>query len=216
MWMQENNDNEITLLVQEIGQRLFERLDFIKIKSQTLLNLGETSSIQSLKTKYPTANILNTEPTELFITSEALQIPIKNNSVDCIFSNGLLEWSTHLPLLLPEIKRILKPDGCVLFSTFGPDTLKELNTNFSLTDMHDMGDALVQYSFLDPVMDAEMIQLRYSDTFDLWNTLQTTPFKTLLKKDQDFQHLSEKHLTFELIYGLAFNTTDLKLPVKIL
>jgi malonyl-CoA O-methyltransferase len=63
--------------------------------------------------------------------------------------------------------------GLLLFSTFGPDTLKELRAAWQaaddgvhvhdFTDMHDLGDALVRARFADPVMDVERLTLTYSD-----------------------------------------------------
>jgi len=60
-----------------------------------------------------------------------------------------------------------------MFSTFGPDTLKELRQVFAtvdsyphvnaFVDMHDLGDQLVQAGFGDPVMDMEIITVTYAD-----------------------------------------------------
>jgi malonyl-CoA O-methyltransferase len=71
----------------------------------------------------------------------------------------------------------------LLFSTLGPDTLKELRYSWqavdsynhvnAFTDMHDVGDALVRAAFADPVMDMEMITLTYPDIFALMRDLKT-------------------------------------------
>ena len=60
-----------------------------------------------------------------------------------------------------------------MFSTFGPDTLKELRAAYSgmdrhthvnrFLDMHDIGDMLVGAGYADPVMDMEQITLTYAD-----------------------------------------------------
>ncbi|RTL01005.1 MAG: malonyl-[acyl-carrier protein] O-methyltransferase BioC, partial [Neisseriaceae bacterium] len=70
-----------------------------------------------------------------------------------------------------ELARVLRPDGLLMFSTLGPDTLKELRQAFSgadgyahvnrFIDMHDIGDALVHNGFAEPVMDMEYITLTY-------------------------------------------------------
>lgn len=194
--MKQVHKHTVSLLTQEIGQRLFERLDFIKIKTNTLVQLSPhaESIAHALQIKYPTAAIKHVE----FLKD--LNMPFETHSIDFIFSNCLPQWSTHLPLLLSEIKRILKPEGCLLFSTFGPDTsLSTINDYFKLSishflDMHDIGDALVEYQFLDPVMDAEHIQI--------------------------------EDINFEIIYGLAWNahestldplnSTHHKIPIKML
>jgi malonyl-CoA O-methyltransferase len=66
---------------------------------------------------------------------------------------------------------VLRPGGLLLFSTFGPDTLKELraawraadgHTHVSrFIDMHDLGDALVRAGLGEPVMDMEHLTLTY-------------------------------------------------------
>jgi malonyl-CoA O-methyltransferase len=60
-----------------------------------------------------------------------------------------------------------------MFSTYGPDTLKELRGAFAriprshhvhaFVDMHDLGDMLLAAGFADPVMDMEMLTLEYAD-----------------------------------------------------
>jgi malonyl-CoA O-methyltransferase len=70
-----------------------------------------------------------------------------------------------------------------MFSTFGPDTLKELRAAWSsvdgfshispFVDMHDLGDALMAARFADPVMDAERLTLTYGDVRDLMAELRT-------------------------------------------
>jgi malonyl-CoA O-methyltransferase len=150
--MKVNDDNAMPMLIQMIGQRLFERLDFLKISPNLILNLSDNAEYfnAQLKLKYPAATIAH-------IPFEAnIPIPLKDQSLEFIFSNGLLQWSSHLPFLLREIKRILKPEGCLLFSTFGPDT----SSTMPFIDMHDIGDALVEYQFSDPVMDAEHLQVK--------------------------------------------------------
>jgi malonyl-CoA O-methyltransferase len=56
-----------------------------------------------------------------------------------------------------------------MFSTLGPDTLKELRAAagearvHAFADMHDLGDMLVASGFSAPVMDMEILQIAYSD-----------------------------------------------------
>jgi len=68
---------------------------------------------------------------------------------------------------------VLETGGLFMFSTFGPDTLKELRRAFAAVDdrdhvntfidMHDLGDALVHAGFADPVMEMESLVLEYAD-----------------------------------------------------
>jgi malonyl-CoA O-methyltransferase len=72
----------------------------------------------------------------------------------------------------------------VMFSTFGPDTLKELRQAFLSTgggprvhefvDMHDLGDMLVSAGFGQPVMDVERLTLTYASVDHLLRELRST------------------------------------------
>ena len=78
----------------------------------------------------------------------------------------MLQWVGDLPAALAEIHRVLAVDGLLTFTTFGPDTLKELRRVRridghahvgSFIDMHDIGDMLVAAGFADPVMHMELL-----------------------------------------------------------
>ena len=70
-----------------------------------------------------------------------------------------------------------------MFTTFGPDTLKELRSCWSqvdgythvnnFIDMHDIGDALIRSSFAEPVMDMELLTMTYSDVPGLMRDLKS-------------------------------------------
>ncbi len=90
-----------------------------------------------------------------------------------VWSNLAVQWCNDLPATFAEMHRVLKVDGLLMFSTFGPDTLKELRRSFNgvdphnhlnrFTDMHDIGDMLVHSGFAEPVMDMEYFTLTYDD-----------------------------------------------------
>ena len=224
-------------LTQEIGKRLLERLDFIKMKPLVLLNLvnldnGSEIFNALLQKKYPNAVILN-------IVLNAF-VTLKNQSVDCIFLNCELPWDTDLSSFFTEIKRVLKPEGIFLFSSFGPDTLKELSACVKKTDtkmpidvfidMHDIGDALIQLEFSDPVLDVEHIEVQYQNVQDLLNDVQNSkqnlfiPIPNTLSKEQLIKQYEVFRkpsgilpATFEIIYGLAWNIDSKNhIPIKII
>ncbi len=60
------------------------------------------------------------------ICADVEQLPFQNNSCDLVFSNLMLQWSPDYQQSLKEIWRVLKPNGILLFSTLGPNTLQEL------------------------------------------------------------------------------------------
>ena len=114
-------------------------------------------------------------------------LPIGGKSVDLIWSNAALHWLDNLPETFKEFNRVLSVGGLLVFSTFGPDTLKELRQAIlaaspagqagsvrlhDFTDMHDLGDMLVHGGFSDPVMDMETLTLTYADPWQALRELQ--------------------------------------------
>ena len=79
-----------------------------------------------------------------------------------------------------EAHRVLEVGGLLMFSTLGPDSLKELRSAFAdgyahsqrFIDMHDLGDMLVACGFADPVMDMEVLTLTYDDFDDMLGELR--------------------------------------------
>ena len=99
-----------------------------------------------------------------------------------VWSNLALQWVNEPPRAFAEFRRVLAPGGLLMFSTFGPDTLKELRAAYQGTDrythvnrfidMHDLGDMLVHAGFADPVMDMEYMTLTYADVRALMRDLK--------------------------------------------
>ncbi|MBP8309417.1 MAG: methyltransferase domain-containing protein [Burkholderiaceae bacterium] len=107
----------------------------------------------------------------MFVAADTHRLPLRNSSVDLIWSN--LAWHGFVdPLaVVAEWQRIVRPDGLLMFSAFGVDSLRDLLGPqaglVSFPDMHDMGDALVHAGFAEPVMDAERMNLGYRRAEDL-------------------------------------------------
>jgi len=117
-----------------------------------------------------------------FLCADVNALPLRGVAFDLIWSNLLLQWVNDVPRVLAEMRRVLKVGGLVSFSTFGPDTLKEIRAAFAqadgfthtnrFLDMHDIGDMLVHAGFAAPVMDMEHITLTYADAHSLMRELQ--------------------------------------------
>ena len=115
--------------------------------------------------------------------ADATALPLARGSVSFAWSNLMLQW-LHDPLpALKEIHRVLEVGGMLMFSTLGPDTLKELRAALPpsdaehlhrFIDMHDLGDALVGAGFSDPVMDMEMLTVTYTSLDDLLRDLRAS------------------------------------------
>lgn len=103
--------------------------------------------------------------------AEASALPLADSSVDLIWSNLVWHWLAEPLVALDEWYRVIRPDGLLMFSSFGVDTGRELGELGwplpAFPDMHDIGDALSRAGFADPVMDTERLRLEYRDASQL-------------------------------------------------
>ena len=107
------------------------------------------------------------------VCADVAALPFAAGAFGLVWSNLALQWVAELAPAIAEFHRVLQTGGLVTFTTFGPDTLKELRAAFAgvdahphvvrFTDMHDIGDMLVEAGFADPVMQMEIVTLTYSD-----------------------------------------------------
>jgi malonyl-CoA O-methyltransferase len=192
--------DSVAVLQNEVAERLLRRLDLIKHTPKTVLDIGAGTgrAIPQLKKRYRGADVLALDialpmlhktrsrcgwlrrPGLLCADTEAL--PLAKASIELIFSSLTLQWVNDLELALQEFRRVLAPGGLVMFTTLGPDTLKELRNCWSqvddhvhvnaFIDMHDIGDILLRAGFSEPVMDMEMMCLTYPDPMQLMRELK--------------------------------------------
>ncbi len=116
------------------------------------------------------------------LCADATALPLPDHSVDVLHSNLCFQWIDDLPALFGECVRVLKTGGMLTFSTFGPDTLKELRAAWAAADgqphvsrfldMHDIGDAMINAGLRDPVLDVDRFTLTYSEPRKLLEELQ--------------------------------------------
>ena len=165
------------------------------------------------------------------LCADFAHVPLAANSVDLIWSNLALHWHPQPDAVFADWKRVLRNDGLLMFSCFGPDTLIEVRQAFAeldqqshtlpFVDMHDFGDMLVNSGFSTPVMDMEKLTITYTDIDRMLadvralggNPLQTRP-KGMLGKHAyrrlraSFEAMRNSDgkipLTLEVIYGHAF------------
>ncbi|MCK9619309.1 MAG: malonyl-ACP O-methyltransferase BioC [Methylobacter sp.] len=73
-------------------------------------------------------------PHVFYVCADAEQLPLNGQIADSVFSNLALQWCTNLEAVFTDIKRVLKPGGRLVFSTFGPQTLQELKSAWAEVD----------------------------------------------------------------------------------
>lgn len=181
-------------LHEEVARRMQERLDFIKLQPVRWAAWEPVRSglkaVRQVAKRYAQArwHAVVTQPQELSLAQAALQAPWWHWSrwsqpgsfaatgpdapVQMVWANMLLHQSADPQALMAQWHRALDANGFLMFSCFGPDTLRELRAAFAaqgwpapaheFTDMHDWGDMLVEAGFAEPVMDMERITLSYA------------------------------------------------------
>lgn len=164
-------------------------------------------------------------------------LPLGPNSVDLVWSNLALHWHPQPDRVFAEWRRVLRVEGLLMFSNFGPDTFRELRAAFAaldesphalpFVDMHDFGDQLVEAGFSTPVMDMEVITVTYdtpeallADVRALGGNPLATRKRGLVGRAgwQKMRDALERQrrpdgklgLTFEVIYGHAFRPAPRK------
>jgi malonyl-CoA O-methyltransferase len=195
-----DNYDAAAALQQEIGGRLLERMDLVRLQPGRILDLGAGTGFFSaaLQQRYPDAGVLafdlamnmlrRTRGRDLdagrlhCVCGDGERLPFADDSFDFIFSNLMLQWCLDLEPVFAELRRVLAPGGLLMFTTLGPDTLQELRASWTAADgythvnafpdMHDVGDALLGTRWAEPVMDTERITVTYRELHTLMQDLK--------------------------------------------
>jgi malonyl-CoA O-methyltransferase len=192
--------DEVAVLQKEIGLRMIERLELVKMTPLSILDIGAGTGFTTseLVKRYRKAGVIALDfalpmlqlarkrgswlRRPRCVCGDLDQLPFADHSFDLIYSNATLQWSNDLEHSFGEFLRVLRPGGLLMFSTFGPDTLKELRAAWNAVDdsshvshfpdMHDVGDALVRSRFAEPVMDVDRMTLTYREVEGLMRDLK--------------------------------------------
>lgn len=243
------------VMQREVFERMFARLDLVKVQPAVILDAGcgtgwgpmrlveryRQARVLALDIALPMLQRAAVRPPwwsrvagrsrQSFVCADIEALPIRPDSVDMVWSNLAIQWCNDLEQTFRELHRTMRPDGLLMFSTFGPDTLMELRAATSTDaththvnrffDMHDIGDALVRAGFADPVMDVERFTLTYDNVLDLMRDLKvigahnaTEGRRRGLEGKSFLRRLSESYeqfrqdgrlpATYEVVYGHAW------------
>jgi malonyl-CoA O-methyltransferase len=223
-------------LEAEVAGRMFERLDYVKIAPRRILDAASGPPGRALGQRYPGAEVIALDfslamlragtgfgffrKKPLAVCGDLERLPIAAAEVELVWCNMALHWLADPLPALREFARVLAAEGLLMFSTLGPDALKELRAAAGASrvhgfiDMHDIGDMLVAAGFTAPVIDMEMIRFEYTTQKSLLEDLRATG-QTNARADRPRglhgRRFGERlnsalgtSATFEVVYGHAW------------
>jgi malonyl-CoA O-methyltransferase len=249
------------VLQREVRARMLQRLDVIRIQPRMILDAGTGTgqAAQGLAARYRDARVIaldialgmlrvaaGTQPwwrrfagrRQFELCADLEHLPLAAGSMDMIWSNLAVQWCNDLDRVFADMARVLRPEGLLTFSTFGPDTLKELREAGNadpehvhvsrFIDMHDIGDALVRAGFADPVLDVEHFVLTYDDVLAVMRDLKSIGahnaaqgrrrglegksfLRNLEQRYEQFRSDGKLPATFEVVYAHAWKGQE-RLP----
>ena len=216
---------------------MLERLDLVKLAPRRVLDAGSGPPQRALIKRYPGAEVIALDfavdmlrashfgwfqKKPLALCGDLAALPLADASVELAWCNMALHWVADPLAAMRELQRVLAPEGLLMFSTLGPDTLKELRAAagaervHAFADMHDLGDMLAACGFSAPVMDMEMLTIAYRDADTLLADLRASG-QTSVRADRARglagRRFAERlraslgaapRATFEVVYGHAW------------
>jgi len=259
-----NSYNSVAYLQKEVANRLIERLELVTMQPNSILDVGSGTGYcgKLIEQRYKSSHIYSLDiahgmlsyakqsqgffqklrSNKQFICGDAESLPVRNESMDMLVSSLAVQWVADLEKTFTQFRSVLKPGGLLMFSSMGPDTLKELRQAWAAADdyvhvsaffdMHDVGDALMRAGFSDPVMDVETITLTYDTVDVLMSDLKALGSRNATKgrakglmgknKIQQMKNAYEKFrqddllpATYEVVYGHAWVPENAVAPSRL-
>ncbi len=254
-----NTYNKAAILQREIARRLIEQLDLMELKPERIIDLGAGTGFvtHAVKKKYPKAHVVALDISLNMLASNYLeaprfkkpspvcslaeQLPFADQSADLVISSVMLQWCNDPSLVFQEALRVLKPEGALLFSTFGPDTLMELRQSWdsvdsqphihTFLDMDDLNNQVLSSGLKHPVFTREIMTMTYPNVLDALKELKHIGATNANKErrkglttKKTFTRLTEAYnayrlpsgdypFTYEVVYGHAL-VSEIDLSLK--
>ncbi len=240
--------DQVAALQRQAGDGLLARLRRMPLAPRTILDVGAGTGYCTalLARAFPDAQLIALDIAEgmlrvlggkgelrqkaLRICGDGESLPLRGNTVDLVFSNLAMQWFVDLPAVMAGYKRVLRPKGAVLFSTFGEASLCELRKAWSEADGYShvndfvpsasVRAALIHAGFRDVHVDAERQILSYPSVDEVLRELKRLGAhnvtanrprhltgKGVFRKMKDAYTASMPQgrikATFEIVYGQA-------------
>jgi len=230
----------------EARRRLFERIDCLNVEPGAFIDLGSAlgQSAAELTRRFPDARVVAVDSSQEMLqrsaegpftklAGDAESLPLADRSVELMFANMVLPWA-QTDALFAEARRVLTATGVLVFSTLGPDSLKELRRAWARADdaihvhaffdVQVLGDLALNAGLEEPVLDVDRIQVSYAELSGVIRDLRACGatntaggrrrgltgrgrwhrFVEALWRDQGEGRERRLSLTVELIFGQAF------------
>lgn len=249
------------VLQKEVAIRLVEKMDVMTLKPSLILDAGSGTGYVSrlVAQRFPKARITALDISKnmlieakqqrslkqrwnkqfQYLNAEVENLPLADNSVELIISGLTLQWCQDLNKVFAEFRRVLAPGGLLLFSSFGPDSLKELRQSWAqvdelphvnnFIDMHEVGDAILKSGFSDPVMDMEILTVTYKDVKTVMRDLKQigahnvmlgrshhitgkNKLQAMIQAYENFRVDDLIPVTHEIVYGHAWVPEKKEMP----
>lgn len=241
------------VLQAEVRHELLDRLQYVRLQPRVILDAGcgTGHASRALLKRYRGSSVIALDLSEGMlrqarrrrpmlrrldpVCADAAGLPLPDDSVDLIFSNLMLQWCNDPDAVFREFRRVLKPGGMLSFSSFGPDTLRELRQAWQAVDgdvhvsrfidMHDLGDAMIRAGLAEPVMDVDHFTLTYDDVYGLMRDLKAIGahnaargrrrgltgrgrIRALVRAYEAHRQDGRLPATWEIVYGQAWGVAD--------
>lgn len=236
-------------LQREVREELLARLPFFKLEPRRIVDLGcgTGEGAAALRRQFKRAQTVaidlapgmlaqarrRSRPWRRFarVCADAVALPLASGSVDLVFSSLMLQWCEQPQAAFAEISRVLRPDGLLLFSTLGPQTLEELRSAWrsvdasphvsEFVDLPQLSILMAAGGLAEPVLDTDQLVRHYPEPLALMRELKglgarnaasgrqrgllgRAALRTVTAAYETLRKPDGIPATFEIIYGAAF------------
>jgi NADH dehydrogenase [ubiquinone] 1 alpha subcomplex assembly factor 5 len=227
-------------LFQEAAERLADRLSDMARRFPLALDLGCRDGVLAarLAGRGGIETLVHADPAAGFarrvarpaVVAEADALPFKPGAFDLVLSNLDLHWTNDLPGALLQLRQALQPDGLLLASLFGGQTLAELRRVMMeaelaeeggasprvspFADLRDLGHLLQRAGFALSVVDNDTIEVTYPDALALMRDLRNMgEGNAVAERRRGFTRRATLARATAL-YGELFGRADGRIPAR--
>ncbi|WP_377840911.1 methyltransferase domain-containing protein [Bosea sp. UC22_33] len=218
-------------LLQRAADDLGERLGAVLREFAVAADLGTALPVAAPVLAGRAGRLLRmaeAEGAQANLVGDLESLPFAAGSLDLAVSLLALHGVNDLPGALIQIKRALKPDGLFMGCLLGGRTLQELRQALleaesetmggvsprvaPFADLRDLGSLLQRAGFALPVIDSEIVTVRYRDAFGLFRDLRAMGWANALVARRKTPLRRETLLRAAALYAERFADPDGRLP----